>query len=198
MPVSDSQEKMLSTLGARSALRSISSCCLSSGDFGLSVKASPSKRRCYPTKYLEGSQKRPKTQPSNLSQSYMFSDVRGPNKWNVITSDSYDAVDSLSPIPPLADLSNLFETDVASIRSELSELLSKEKEFHPNIDFLFKVDPDRENKVNAAMRDEAVFNLRFLHLYFQLSTTTFVQAVSLIDRFIVKVKVTESLCFQAF
>lgn len=119
MPVSDSQEKMLSTLGARSALRSISSCCLSSGDFGLSVKASPSKRRCYPTKHLEGSQKRPKTLPSNISQPYAISDVCGQNKWNVIPSDSYDAVDSLSSISPLDDLSNLLQTD-----SKLPDLVS--------------------------------------------------------------------------
>ncbi|KAG5445498.1 hypothetical protein CSKR_100985, partial [Clonorchis sinensis] len=68
-------------------------------------------------------------------------------------------------------------------------LLSKEALYHPNNAFLYYVNPEVEDKVDAALRNEAVHNLRFMHnAFFNLSTETFCKAVNLIDRFIVKVK----------
>ncbi|CAH8504194.1 unnamed protein product [Schistosoma turkestanicum] len=72
----------------------------------------------------------------------------------------------------------------------LQDLLSKEFTYQPNNAFLYYVNPEVDDKVDAALRNEAVHNLRFLHnSFFNLSTETFCKAVNLIDRFIVKVKV---------
>lgn len=72
----------------------------------------------------------------------------------------------------------------------LEYLLSKEAHYHPNNAFLYYVNPDIEDKVDAVLRNEAVHNLRFMHnAFFNLTTETFCKAVNLIDRFIVKVKV---------
>ncbi|THD24111.1 Cyclin G2 [Fasciola hepatica] len=72
----------------------------------------------------------------------------------------------------------------------LRDLLAREPSYHPNNAFLFYVNPEVEDKVDAALRNEAVHNLRFMHnAFFNLSTETFCKAVNLIDRFIVKVKV---------
>ncbi|KAA0189981.1 Cyclin G2 [Fasciolopsis buskii] len=72
----------------------------------------------------------------------------------------------------------------------LRDLLAREPHYHPNNAFLFYVNPEVEDKVDAALRNEAVHNLRFMHnAFFNLSTETFCKAVNLIDRFIVKVKV---------
>ncbi|KER31800.1 hypothetical protein T265_02032 [Opisthorchis viverrini] len=58
-------------------------------------------------------------------------------------------------------------------------------------EFVYLGSCEVEDKVDAALRNEAVHNLRFMHnAFFNLSTETFCKAVNLIDRFIVKVKVT--------
>ncbi|GAA49932.1 cyclin-G2 [Clonorchis sinensis] len=75
-------------------------------------------------------------------------------------------------------------------KEKFQYLLSKEALYHPNNAFLYYVNPEVEDKVDAALRNEAVHNLRFMHnAFFNLSTETFCKAVNLIDRFIVKVKV---------
>ncbi|CAH8848265.1 unnamed protein product [Trichobilharzia szidati] len=72
----------------------------------------------------------------------------------------------------------------------LHDLLSKEFTYQPNNAFLYYVNPEVDDKVDAVLRNEAVHNLRFMHnSFFNLSTETFCKAVNLIDRFIVKVKV---------
>ncbi|CAH8514451.1 unnamed protein product [Heterobilharzia americana] len=72
----------------------------------------------------------------------------------------------------------------------LQDLLSKEYTYQPNNAFLYYVNPEVDDKVDAVLRNEAVSNLRFMHnSFFNLSTETFCKAVNLIDRFIVKVKV---------
>ncbi|VDP84863.1 unnamed protein product [Echinostoma caproni] len=72
----------------------------------------------------------------------------------------------------------------------LRTLLAREPNYHPNNAFLFYVNPEVEDKVDASLRNEAVHNLRFMHnAFFNLTTETFCKAVNLIDRFIVKVKV---------
>ncbi|KAA3681959.1 cyclin G2 [Paragonimus westermani] len=84
-----------------------------------------------------------------------------------------------------------FECKPSLIDEErLRYLLSKEPSYHPNNAFLYYVNPETEDKVDAALRNEAVHSLRFMHnAFFNLSTETFCKAVNLIDRFIVKVKV---------
>ncbi|KAH8877441.1 Cyclin-G2 [Schistosoma japonicum] len=72
----------------------------------------------------------------------------------------------------------------------LQDLLSKEFTYQPNNAFLYYVNPEVDDKVDAVLRNDAVHNLRFMHnSFFNLSTETFCKAVNLIDRFIVKVKV---------
>lgn len=73
--------------------------------------------------------------------------------------------------------------------NRLIDLLSREPEYHPKTDFLFRIDSASEDKVDARLRDEAIYNLRFLHKFYNLSPECFAHAVNISDRFVVKVKV---------
>ncbi|CAL8093148.1 unnamed protein product [Calicophoron daubneyi] len=96
----------------------------------------------------------------------------------------------ISPLPS-RDRTQKFACELPSLDQDcLQDLLAKESLYHPNNAFLYYVNPELEDKVDATLRNEAVHNLRFMHnTFFNLSTETFCKAVSLVDRFIVKVKV---------
>jgi cyclin G2 len=55
---------------------------------------------------------------------------------------------------------------------------------------LYAINPVSSDKVDGTMRDDAIFNLLFLHkAFFSLSPATFCRAVHIVDQFIVRVKV---------
>ncbi|PAA84190.1 hypothetical protein BOX15_Mlig014800g1 [Macrostomum lignano] len=85
----------------------------------------------------------------------------------------------------LAEPMSLTDESIA----RLIELLAREPDYHPKTDFLFRINSASEDKVDARLRDEAIYNLRFLHKFYNLSPECFAHAVNIADRFVVKVKV---------
>ncbi|CAH8626279.1 unnamed protein product [Dicrocoelium dendriticum] len=116
-------------------------------------------------------------------------------------SSSVPASLGISPSPVLVfehnrivrDRTKEFTCNLSLLNEErLQQLFSREFHYHPNNAFLYYVNPETEDKVDASLRNEAVHNLRFMHnAFFNLSSETFCKAVNLIDRFIVKVKESE-------
>lgn len=72
---------------------------------------------------------------------------------------------------------------------EISKLLKAEKAFPRNPMLLYHEDQSVDENIDGAMRDEEVLNLRFLQGYFNLLPETFARALSIIDHFILKVRV---------
>lgn len=69
-------------------------------------------------------------------------------------------------------------------------MLHTESKTYIDCSFLFYVDPIIDDKVNAELRDYTVKNLQILNkVFFELPIDVFVKSVSLIDRFISRVKV---------
>ncbi|PAA48213.1 hypothetical protein BOX15_Mlig023746g2 [Macrostomum lignano] len=71
----------------------------------------------------------------------------------------------------------------------LEKLLDSELLYHPKADPLFRINAACEDKVDAILRNEAIFNLRFLHKFYNLAPECFAHAVNISDRFIMKIKV---------
>ncbi|VDP24558.1 unnamed protein product [Schistosoma margrebowiei] len=140
--------------------------------------------------------------PSHTTSDYKRSrpELNGQSNENLEDmSISTPAACYLRPLQPKnnlrSDLSKICHSHIVCKLSSLNndrlqDLLSKEFIYQPNNAFLYYVNPEVDDKVDAVLRNEAVHNLRFLHnSVFNLSTETFCKAVNLIDRFIVKVKV---------
>ncbi|CAH8529005.1 unnamed protein product [Schistosoma intercalatum] len=140
--------------------------------------------------------------PSHITSDYKRSrpELNGQSNENLEDmSISTPAACYLRPLQPKnnlrSDLSKICHSHIVCKLSSLDndrlqDLLSKEFIYQPNNAFLYYVNPEVDDKVDAVLRNEAVHNLRFLHnSFFNLSTETFCKAVNLIDRFIVKVKV---------
>lgn len=77
----------------------------------------------------------------------------------------------------------------SDFEANLEKLLDSELLYHPKTDSLFRINAAIEDKVDARLRDEAIFNLRFLHKFYNLSPECFAQAVNIADRFIVRIRV---------
>ncbi|CAH8547894.1 unnamed protein product [Schistosoma haematobium] len=140
--------------------------------------------------------------PSHITSDYKRSrpELNGQSNENLEDMSIYTpAACYLRPLQPKnnlrSDLSKICHSHIVCKLSSLDndllqDLLSKEFIYQPNNAFLYYVNPEVDDKVDAVLRNEAVHNLRFLHnSFFNLSTETFCKAVNLIDRFIVKVKV---------
>ncbi|CAH8541142.1 unnamed protein product [Schistosoma curassoni] len=140
--------------------------------------------------------------PSHITSDYKRSRPELNGQSNEDLEDmsiSTPAASYLRPLQPKnnlrSDLSKICHSHIVCKLSSLDndrlqDLLSKEFIYQPNNAFLYYVNPEVDDKVDAVLRNEAVHNLRFLHnSFFNLSTETFCKAVNLIDRFIVKVKV---------
>nr|CDS32846.1 cyclin G2 [Hymenolepis microstoma] len=72
----------------------------------------------------------------------------------------------------------------------LSNILPLENQFNANISGLLSVNPVKDDRADASMRDESLRRLLSLHrAYYDLSSLTFCKAVYLVDVFITRVKV---------
>lgn len=81
------------------------------------------------------------------------------------------------------------QSPTVEFQQRLEHLLVNEILYHPKTESLMRICAPGEDKVDARLRDEAVFNLRFLHKFYNLSPECFANAVNIADRFIVKIKV---------
>jgi hypothetical protein len=81
------------------------------------------------------------------------------------------------------------ETNYDEVYCELSKWLKLERPFVRNPLQLYQENSSIMDNIDGAMRDEEVLNLRFLQGYFNLLPETFARAVSIIDHFVLKVRV---------
>lgn len=134
--------------------------------------------------------KRPRPELPQILSDKVFMNISSSAPCRLREGSNHMVFGGHSPDSTATRLRN-FVCDSACVNEDkLRLLLSKELYYHPNNAFLYYVNPDTEDKVDATLRNEAVHDLRFMHTaFFNLSCEVFCKAVNLIDRFIVKVKV---------
>ncbi|PAA58047.1 hypothetical protein BOX15_Mlig030777g1 [Macrostomum lignano] len=136
-----------------------------------------SKKFSYSGSYSASSEELANINNSNISNKVQ---IREQTEVHSVTQ-----LQQVSPPPPPPPRSLLPD----GLEEGIYRLLDAEMVYHPRTDCLLNNTVCGDDKVNAGLRDEAMFSLRFLHKLHNLAPECFAHAVNITDRFLARVKV---------